>query len=188
MLLPKKIESTYFKIVNKIAETAVIPVTLKMSNSSSSLAHLLTRLDRYNNVKGFVLFNRHYCPDIDIHNEKVVQASVFSSSSDYAETLRWVAILSGKLKNNIAATSGIHNGETAVKFLLAGAQVVQISSVLYKNDLSVIQTIKDEIESWMKSKGYKTIDEFRGNLSMDQVEHPEVFERIQFMKYFASVE
>lgn len=152
------------------------------------MAHLLTRLDRYNNVKGFVLFNRHYCPDIDIHNEKVVQASVFSSSSDYAETLRWVAILSGKLKNNIAATSGIHNGETAVKFLLAGAQVVQISSVLYKNDLSVIQTIKDEIESWMKSKGYKTIDEFRGNLSMDQVEHPEVFERIQFMKYFASVE
>ena len=184
----EEIESTYFKIVNKIAETAVIPVTLKMSNSSSSLAHLLTRLDRFNNVKGFVLFNRHYCPDIDIHNEKVVQASVFSSSSDYAETLRWVAILSGKLKNDIAATSGIHNGETAVKFLLAGAQVVQISSVLYKNDLSVIQTIKDDIESWMKSKGYKTIDEFRGKLSMDQVEHPEVFERIQFMKYFASVE
>ena len=86
------------------------------------------------------------------------------------------------------ATTGIFNGETAVKFLLAGAKAVQISSVLYKQDLSVIQTIKDEISAWMDQNGYKTLSDFTGKLSMDKVENPEEYERIQFMKYFASVD
>lgn len=187
-LTSEEVENNYFAIITKIKDTISIPITIKMSNSSSGLAHLLKRIDRQGIVKGFVLFNRHYCPDIDVKQEKIVQASIFSSSFDYAETLRWTAIMSGKLKNDIAATSGIHNGETAIKFLLAGAKVVQISSVLYKNELSVIQTIKDEMSQWMDEKGYKNISDFSGKLSMDSVENPEVFERIQFMKYFASVE
>jgi len=187
-LTSEEVENNYFAIINKIKDIVTIPITLKMSNSSSGLAHLLRRIDRLGLVKGFVLFNRHYCPDIDVKQEKIVQSTVFSSSFDYPETLRWTAIMSGKLKNDIAATSGIHNGETAIKFLLAGAKVVQISSVLYKNELSVIQTIKDQISQWMDEKGYKNISDFSGKLSMENVENPEVFERIQFMKYFASVE
>lgn len=187
-LTSEEVESRYYSIINKINSIISIPITLKMSNSSSGLANLLRQIDRTGIVKGVVLFNRHYCPDIDINQEKIVQASVFSSTSDYPETLRWIAIMSGKLKNDIAATSGVHNGETAIKFLLAGAKVVQIASVLYKNDLSVIQTITNEIGKWMEDKNYKSIDDFNGKLSMENVENPDIFERIQFMKYFASVE
>ncbi|HNX22260.1 MAG TPA: dihydroorotate dehydrogenase-like protein [Bacteroidales bacterium] len=181
-------EKIYFDIIKKINEFVTIPVTIKVSNNSSGLAHLLRAIDRYNIVKGFVLFNKHYCPDIDIHQQKIVQSHVLSFSSDYPETLRWTAIMSGKLKHDIVATTGIFNGETAVKFLLAGAKAVQISSVLYKQDLSVIQTIKDEISAWMDQNGYKTLSDFTGKLSMDKVENPEEYERIQFMKYFASVD
>lgn len=181
-------EKIYFDIIKKVNEVVTIPITIKVSNNSSGLSHLLRAIDRYNIVKGFVLFNKHYCPDIDIHQQKIIQSHVFSSSTDYPETLRWTAIMSGILKHDIVATTGIHNGETAIKFLLAGAKAVQISSVLYKNELSIIQDIKDEIKNWMDQKEYKSVSDFCGKLRMDKVDNPEVFERIQFMKYFASVE
>jgi dihydroorotate dehydrogenase (fumarate) len=187
-LTSEEIEKKYFDIIKKMDEYITIPVMVKMSNVSSGLAHLLRTMDRTKMVKGVVLFNRHYCPDIDINQQKIVQSHVFSTPSDYAETLRWIAIMSGKLNMNIAATTGIHNGETAIKFFLAGAKAVQISSVLYKNDLSAIQTIKDEIAQWMDQNKYSTLDQFIGKLNMEKVENPEVYERIQFMKYFASVE
>lgn len=181
-------EKIYFDIIKKISEIITIPITIKMSNNSSGLANLLRSIDRYNIVKGFVLFNKHYCPDIDIIQQKIVHSPVLSTSQDYPETLRWTAIMSGKLKHDIAATTGIHNAETAIKFFLAGAKVVQISSVLYKNEMSVIQDMKDEIAAWMVQNKYKTMAEFTGKLSMDNLENPEAYERIQFMKYFASVE
>lgn len=181
-------EKIYFDIIKKMNDIVTIPITIKVSNNSSGLSHLLRSIDRYNIVKGFVLFNKHYCPDIDIHQLKIVQSQVFSSSKDYPETLRWTAIMSGILKHDIVATTGIHDGETAIKFLLAGAKAVQISSVLYKNEMSIIQDIKDEIKNWMDQKGYNAVSDFCGKLRMDKVDNPEVFERIQFMKYFASVE
>ena len=86
-LTSEEVESNYFAIINKIKDIVTIPITLKMSNSSSGLAHLLRRIDRLGLVKGFVLFNRHYCPDIDINQEKIVQSTVFSSSFDYPEKI-----------------------------------------------------------------------------------------------------
>jgi dihydroorotate dehydrogenase (fumarate) len=183
-----EIEKRYFDILQKVSEKVRIPVTLKMSNSSSSLAALILKLDWTGFIKGFVLFNRHYCPDIDIANMKLTAAPVFSSLTDYPETLRWVAMMSGKLRNDIAATTGIHDGKTAVKFILAGAKAVQVASIMYKKGPAVISEIKNDISDWMESKEFKSIDDFRGRLSMDKTTNPEVFERIQFMKYFATIE
>lgn len=184
----EEIEKRYFDILQKVNDKVRIPVTLKMSNNSSGLAALILKLDWTGFLKGFTLFNRHYCPDIDITNMKMTSAPVFSTPTDYAETLRWVAMMSGKLKNDIVATTGIHDGKTAVKFLLAGARAVQIASVMYKKGPAVIAEIKNDIADWMESKEFKTIDDFRGKFSMDKATNPEVFERIQFMKYFSTIE
>lgn len=184
----EEVEKRYFDILQKVHEKVRIPITLKMSNSSSGLAALILKLDWSGLLNGFVLFNRHYCPDIDITHLKTTAAPVFSASSEYPETLRWVAMMSGKLKNGIAATTGIHDGKTAVKFLLAGASAVQVASIMYKKGPAVISEIKNDISDWMEGKSFKAIDDFRGKLSMDKAENPEVFERIQFMKYFSTIE
>jgi len=182
------VEKKYFEILQKVHEKVRIPITLKMSNSSSSLAALILKLDWSGFLKGFVLFNRHYCPDIDITNMKMIAAPVFSAHSDYPETLRWVALMSDKLKSDIAATTGVHDGKTAVKFILAGAKAVQIASIMYKKGPGVITEFKTDISEWMESKGFKSIDDFRGKLSMEKSGNPDVFERIQFMKYFSTID
>jgi dihydroorotate dehydrogenase (fumarate) len=159
-----------------------------MSNSSSALAALLLKLDWSGYIKGLVMFNRHYCPDIDIANMKLSSAPVFSTQADYPETLRWVALMSDKIKCDISATTGIHDGKTAIKFLLAGAKTVQVASILYKKGLDGITEMKKDISDWMESKNFKSIEDFRGKLSMEKIENPAVFERVQFMKYFSTVE
>lgn len=181
-------ENNYLQILESVHSKIKIPITLKISNNSSGLSALLLKLDWSGLLKGIVMFNRHYCPDIDIANMKMISAPIFSEPSNYPETLRWVALMSDKLKSDISATTGIYDGKTATKFLLAGAKSVQVASVLYKKGFDVIPEMKQDLLDWMESKNFNSIEDFRGKLSMEKVENPAIFERIQFMKHFSNID
>ena len=86
----------YVSIIRKVKETVSIPVMIKMSKMVGNIpavAHTLT----VNGADGIVLFNRFYQPDIDINNMQIVSGNVFSNHSDLSDTLRWTAIVSGKI-------------------------------------------------------------------------------------------
>jgi dihydroorotate dehydrogenase (fumarate) len=139
-------------------------------------------------VDAFVLFNRYYSPDINIHDMTIVSAGVLSHPENISDSLRWVALLSEKIKLPIAASTGVHTGEDVVKQLLAGATAVQAVSTFYKNGTTQIGKMLLALKEWMQEKGYNTIEDFRGEISYDRFNEPEAFERIQFMKYFGGFE
>jgi len=89
-------------------------------------------------------------------------------------------------KIDIAASTGIHDGKAVIKQILAGAKAVQLCSVLYKKGPEQLKVISGELENWMKKKGYKNIEAFRGKLNYHKIPDPSVYERSQFMKYFSS--
>jgi len=142
----------------------------------------------WTNIKGLVLFNRFYSPDIHINQLEITSSNIFSSPSDLSLSLRWVAMLSDVVKCDIAASTGVHDGTAVIKQLLAGARVVQIASVLYKKGFKEINIMLMEIESWMKKKDFKTIDDFRGIMSIKNSNNTASWERVQFMKYFSGIE
>ncbi len=182
-----KYEEVYFELTQKIKSIVNIPVSIKLGNHFTNLIRVVENL-RGAGADSVVLFNRFYEPDIDIDTMKMTSAEVFSSPSDIRHTLRWVAIVSGKVPGmEISASTGIHSGEGAVKQLLAGAQTVQLCSVLYQNGLGEIGKINDEIADWMRKENFKTIDQFRGKMNYSRIPDPEVYERSQFMKYFSSI-
>jgi dihydroorotate dehydrogenase (fumarate) len=135
-----------------------------------------------------VLFNRFFAPDIDIDKFEVTASNVFSTPQEISNTLRWTAMLSDKLHCDISASTGVHDGEAAVKLLLAGAETVQITSTLYKNGTGVIPDMVKFIEEWMDKHNFKTTDEFIGKMSYKATENPAAYERVQFMKHFAGIE
>jgi dihydroorotate dehydrogenase (fumarate) len=92
------------------------------------------------------------------------------------------------IKIDISASTGVHTGQDAVKYLLAGADTVQVCSALYNKGIPFIKTMNKQISDWMTTKGFRNIDEFRGKLNYLNYEKPTVFERTQFMKYFSSFE
>lgn len=181
-------EKTYFDIIEVVRKQINIPIALKMSHYSAGLAHLITQLSFTKMVDAFVLFNRYYAPDININDFSITSAGVLSRPENISDSLRWVVLLSGKIKTPIAASTGVHEGEDVIKQLLAGATAVQVVSSLYKHGTSQLRKMLKEVESWMVEKGYETIEDFRGQISYEKFNEPEAFERIQFMKYFGGFE
>jgi dihydroorotate dehydrogenase (fumarate) len=161
---------------------------LKMSKYSSSLANIIARLSWTNKVAGFVLFNRYYRPDFDIENLKVQSAPVFSTPEEMSTSLRWIALLAGRVDRDFAASTGVHDSEGVIKQLLAGATAVQVVSALYKNGAPYINQLISGLEEWMERHSFATIDDFRGRLGYQDEEDSSALQRIQYMKYFAGIE
>lgn len=180
-------EKTYFRVTEKVLREVNIPVALKLSYYFSGLAKTFNMLS-LTGIKAIVLFNRFYSPDFDIERQEVKSSFVFSSPSDIAIPLRWVAMLSPNLKCDIAASTGVHDGTGLIKQLLAGANAVQIASVLYKKGFHEIGSIINYLENWMDRHNYRSIDDFRGKLGSSSIANPASFERIQFMKHFSGIE
>jgi dihydroorotate dehydrogenase (fumarate) len=180
-------EKVYFDITRKVIKALDIPVAIKLSYYFSGLAKTLTSLS-WTGIKALVLFNRFYSPDIDIEHEEVKSSFVFSTPSEIALPLRWIAMLSPIVECDIAASTGVHDGTALIKQLLAGANVVQIASVLYQKGFREIGSMIDQLENWMDRHNYRSIDDFRGKLSVANTENPAAYERIQFMKHFSGIE
>jgi dihydroorotate dehydrogenase (fumarate) len=180
-------EKAYLDIANKITSIVQIPVALKLSYYFSSLAKSLVTLS-WTKIKGLVLFNRFFSPDIDIDHLEIKSSNVFSTPSDLSISLRWVAMLSNNVHCDIAASTGIHDGKAVIKQLLAGAKAVQIASVLYKKGFKEIGLMLEEIKAWMEKMEFDTIEEFRGKMSFENTRNPAAWERVQFMKYFSGIE
>lgn len=181
-------EKTYFNIIEAVRKQINIPIALKMSHYSAGLAHLITQLSYTKMVDAFVLFNRYYAPDININDFTITSAGVLSRPENISDSLRWVVLLSGKIKTPIAASTGVHEGEDVIKQLLAGATAVQVVSSLYKHGITHLNKMLKDVEAWMTEKGYNSIEDFRGEISYEKFKEPEAFERIQFMKYFGGFE
>ncbi|MEI6349266.1 MAG: dihydroorotate dehydrogenase-like protein [Bacteroidota bacterium] len=180
-------ENQYFAIVDSIKKHVSIPIAVKTSVYFSAFAKMIEKLS-WSGVNGFVMFNRFYSPDIDIENFKITSANVFSKGDEYTLPLRWTAILHDVIKSDICASTGIHDGETAIKMILAGANAVQVASALYKPGFQVITDMNNTIENWMERHNYKSVEEFRGKMSYKNIENPSAYQRIQFMKYFSGIE
>jgi len=140
-----------------------------------------------NGAAGVVMFNRFYEPDINLETLELTSSEVFSSPSDLRRSLRWVGLVSSHIANlDIAASTGIHDGNAVIKQLLAGASVAQICSSLYLNGSGVITEMTTEVSEFMKKWNFKKIDDFKGRLSYKNIPDPLMYERSQFMKYFSN--
>jgi len=181
-----EIEQKYYKILQKVKKEINIPVAVKISPYFTNLGKIILNLEK-EGANGVVLFNRFTSPDIDVENLKLTVSELYSTPSDMINSLRWVAILANRLKIDIAATTGIHDGKAIVKQILAGASAVQVASSIYIKGISHITEMSKYLEDWMDKKGYNYIDQFKGKLSSNKSSRPEIYERLQFMKYFSKI-
>ena len=179
-------EKVYFMIIDNLRKKLKIPVSVKIGLRFSNLLNFVWQMHNHG-ASGIVLFNRFYEPDFDISNLSIVPASVLSNPLEQRYVLRWVGMVSGQdMKIDISASTGVHTGEDAIKYLLAGANTVQVCSALYKRGFTVISEINDSLHRWMEMKEFRTVDDFRGILNYRNIENPSLFERAQFMKHYSS--
>lgn len=178
------IEDSYYRIVKQVKEQVSIPLIIKISPFFTNLSIFVDKLQACG-AAAVTLFNRFYEPDINIETQEVGVGPVFSSANDIRVSLRWTGILASKEKMiQISSSTGVHDGAAVIKMLLAGATTVQVCSVMYQEGIAVIAKLNTFLEDWMNQKKYETIQEFRGQLSYENVDSALRYERAQFMKYF----
>ena len=126
-----QIEDNYLTLVSDIRAKVKIPLAIKLAPFFTALPNFANLLVEAG-ANGLVLFNRFYQPDMDLENLEVVPNLVLSNSDDLRLPLRWIAILYGKVKVDLALTSGVHTSEDAIKAIMAGANVAMSTSALLK--------------------------------------------------------
>ncbi len=180
-----EVEQTYIDIVKAVKSVISIPVAIKLSPFFSNMANMAKRLDQAG-VNGLVLFNRFYQPDINLE-ELEVQANIhLSTPQEMRLPLRWLAILYGRIKADLAATSGIHSAADVLKMLMVGADVTMLCSVLLNRGFSAIRQIETEMCNWLADHDYQSVRQLQGSLSQKYCPDPAAFERAHYMRALLS--
>lgn len=175
-------EKNQIQILRDIKAAVSIPVSVKLSSHHTNPLKHIADLETAG-ADGFVLFNRLFQPDIDIHTEEHHFPYSLSNSEDNRLPLRFSGLLYGNTNSSICANTGIMNGADVIKMILAGADCVQIVSTVYLNQIEVVISMLAEVEKWMDSRGYKSLESFKGKLSKKNSENKLPYHRAQYMDF-----
>lgn len=183
----KDIERVYFDILESVKGKLKIPIAVKIGLYFTSMGHMATELS-VRGAAGLVLFNRFYKLDMDIEKLELTSGYSFSTPEEMGRSLRWIALLAGRVDADMAASTGIHDAAGVIKQLLAGATVTELCSTLYRNGMKQIGLILKDLEAWMAKHNFDSIADFRGKLSQEESEYPELYERLQYIKALTGIE
>jgi dihydroorotate dehydrogenase (fumarate) len=175
-----RIEEEQLDVIGRLSSLKV-PIAVKLSQFYSNPLNFITRVDRAG-ARGLVLFNRFFHPDIDAESETVTQPFNFSVQADNRLTLRYAGLLYDAVDADVCASTGIMTGTDTAKMILAGSAAVQIVTALYKQGITVIGKILEDLSRWMQMKNYATIADFRGRLSRKNGKNPWAYTRAQYAK------
>ncbi len=181
------VERTFTQIINTLRKSIDIPISIKVGTYFTDMAKQMQQLS-WMGIQGMTLFNKTVQVDIDIEHETMLNAGYLSNPEDIYNTLRWVAILSRKLRCDLSASTGVYSSDDVVKMLLAGATTVQVVSCLYRDGIDKLRELNQGLNEWMSRKGYDNLKDFRGKLSVMPAEKASIAMRTQFMKYFAEIQ
>jgi len=180
-LASEEVEKTYIDILKAVKSVVAIPVAMKLSPFFSNIANMAKRLDEAG-ADALVLFNRFYQPDIDLETLEVQPKILLSTPQSLRLPLRWIAMLHGRIKADLAATSGIHTAEDVLKMLMVGANVTMLCSVLLRHGIDHLRIIEQDLRRWMEQHEYESVRQMQGSMSQKHCADPSAFERAQYMQ------
>ncbi len=175
------VEFRYREIVAQVRRTISIPIAVKLSPFFSSLPSMAKLLVEAG-ARGLVLFNRFYQPDIDPESLTVTPDILLSTPMSLRLPLRWIAILRGRIRGSLAATSGVHQAVDVVKLVMAGADVTMLCSALLRHGIDHLAVIERELVQWLETHEYQSLAQLKGTMSQEKHPDPSAFERTQYVR------
>jgi dihydroorotate dehydrogenase (fumarate) len=175
------VEERTLDIVRAVKSAVTFPVAVKCSPFFSNMANMAYQLDAVG-ADALVFFNRFYQPDIDLEDLEIRPNVLLSTPQAARLPLTWIGILYGRIRAYLAATSGVHSGLDALKMLMVGASVTQVTSALYKHGIGHLKVMEREMIDWMEKHEYESVQQMRGSMSQMNCHDPAAFERAQYMR------
>jgi dihydroorotate dehydrogenase (fumarate) len=180
-----EVEAQYVDVVARVSTAVTIPIAVKVGPYFSAFANMAGRLERAG-ADALVLFNRFYQPDFDIDKRMVVPSLALSTPNEIRLPLLWISLLRGRLKASLAATTGVHSAVEAIKYLMAGADVVMSTSALLQRGPELFSEIIEDLTRWMDQKGYVSVDQMRGSMSQEAIRDATALVRSNYVRTLES--
>ena len=181
------VENRYLQLLADLRQHVSLPITMKLSSQFSSVANMVLKLQQAG-AHGVSLFNRFYQPDIDLETLRIRPALELSTPAEALLRIRWIALLRGRVDLSLAATGGIHNGETIIKALLAGADVTHLCSILLQQGPAYIASLKHDIHDWLEENEYESVAQMKGSVSRSCAINPAALEHSNYLDVIKSYE
>jgi dihydroorotate dehydrogenase (fumarate) len=176
-----EVEDTLINMIKLARATVKLPLAVKIGQGYSALPHLANRI-RKAGANSLTLFNRYYRFDIDIEKMKLESGNSLSAPEEFGPVLRWIGILSDLTDLDFAASTGVYNASDLIKVLLAGGNVAQFCSVLYRDGMSVIPKVLEDLANWMEAHDFTKLSDFHSLLSLEDDERSAFYQRLQYVK------
>jgi dihydroorotate dehydrogenase (fumarate) len=180
-----EVEQQYVDVLSAVKATVSIPVAMKVGPYFSSFADMACQLEEAG-ADALVLFNRFYQPDFDIESRSVAPAIALSTPTEIRLPLMWIAMLYGRVSMSLAATTGVHSHVEAIKYLMAGADVVMSTSAVLQQGPAFFGRLLKGMTAWMEAKGYTSVAQMRGSMSQQSVKDSTAFVRGNYIKVLES--
>ena len=177
----RDVEQRHVEILTAVKAVVRVPVAVKMSPFYSSAGQMAQRLDRAG-ADGLVLFNRFLQPDIDPETLTVSAPFGLSSPAEGRLPRAWIALLAGRVRASLAATTGVEDAADVARYLLAGADVVMTASALLRHGPGYAGTLLDGLSGWMARKGFAAVANARGLLSVPSGTDETAYERAGYVR------
>lgn len=175
-----RVEQMYIDTVASVVEKIDIPLNVKMNAYFSNPANMAKRFVEAG-AKGLTLFDNPTRVEVDLELLSPLQRANITTSYNLSETLRWCAILYGKLSCSLCANTGIHSGEDVLKAIMSGADATALASVLLSKGEGEIKQILSDMGEWMEKHEYESISQMKGSISLAHTDNPSVYERNSYM-------
>jgi dihydroorotate dehydrogenase (fumarate) len=176
----RDVEQRHVDILARVKGVVSVPVAVKLSPYFSSTGEMALRLDEAG-ADALVLFNRFLQPDIDPDRLALLPEVSLSSPSEARLPRTWIALLRGRVRASLAATTGVETSADVAKYLLAGADVVMTASALLRHGPGHATVLLDGLSEWMEQKGFRALDDVRGKLAVPSDTDETGFERAGYV-------
>lgn len=187
-----EVEVRYITLLHELRNVVKLPIIMKLSPFFSSLPHFIGQLEQAG-ANGVALFNRFMQPDIDLGESpqdrlSMVEQLHLSYPDEVLLRMRWIAILRGRTPLSLAATGGVHGYQEVMKLLLAGADVVHMTSCLLQHGPQRLAQILQDVERWMSEREYESVAQLKGSMSQKNLPDPSAVERASYIRAIRNFE
>lgn len=182
---PGDVEDAIVNLVREVKGAVSVPVAVKLGPHFTAFANMAKKLDEAG-ADALVLFNRFYQPDFDLDKLEVTPSLELSTPSEIRLPLLWIAVLAGRIRASLAATTGVHGGREVVKYIMAGADIAMTTSALLREGPGHAAKLVAELSEWMTRHHYSSVAQMRGAMSQQKVADPSAFERANYIKVLES--
>lgn len=175
------VERRTLEALKAVKQAVKIPVAVKLSPFFSSPIHFARQLSEAG-ANGLVLFNRFLQPDLDLENLEVVPRLALSTSAELLLRVRWLALIHGRVRADLAVSGGVHTHLDALKAVMAGASAVQVVSALMQRGPEHLERLRKGMEEWLDLHEYASLKQALGSLSHARTPNPQALARANYMR------